>query len=280
MDEPCSALDPIATLKVEELIDELKSRYTIVIVTHNMQQAARVADSTVFMLDGEVVEHAPTERDLHQPLRRAHRALRDRQVRLGLMQRDPPSVPRGPQGELEDQVIGGLDLVISAARPCAQESLSLSGRGARVRSSSPTTAGSTGAISGGPSGDPLVAGAAGAGGRRTCGSSRRCCTSMRCMERMGDQCVNIAKLVPLSGYESPKDKRDHGCDRPKMGAARRAPRYAQAQGRAAPRATCGPSPRGPRPARTPEINAAQPRDLQAARSRSAMTSTCGNGGCS
>jgi len=60
MDEPCSALDPIATLKVEELIDELKRRYTIVIVTHNMQQAARVADSTVFMLDGEVVEHAPT----------------------------------------------------------------------------------------------------------------------------------------------------------------------------------------------------------------------------
>jgi phosphate transport system ATP-binding protein len=61
MDEPCSALDPIATLRVEELIDELKERYTIVIVTHNMQQAARVANSTVFMLDGEVVEHAPTD---------------------------------------------------------------------------------------------------------------------------------------------------------------------------------------------------------------------------
>jgi phosphate transport system ATP-binding protein len=60
MDEPCSALDPIATLKVEELISELKEQYTIVIVTHNMQQAARVADTTVFMLDGEVVEHAPT----------------------------------------------------------------------------------------------------------------------------------------------------------------------------------------------------------------------------
>jgi phosphate transport system ATP-binding protein len=60
MDEPCSALDPIATLKVEELIAELVERYTIVIVTHNMQQAARVAMSTVFMLDGEVIEHAPT----------------------------------------------------------------------------------------------------------------------------------------------------------------------------------------------------------------------------
>ena len=60
MDEPCSALDPVATLKIEELIHELKSRYTIVIVTHNMQQAARVANSTAFMLDGEVIEHAPT----------------------------------------------------------------------------------------------------------------------------------------------------------------------------------------------------------------------------
>jgi phosphate transport system ATP-binding protein len=60
MDEPCSALDPVATLKVEELIDELKERYTIVIVTHNMQQAARVANTTVFMLDGLLIEHAPT----------------------------------------------------------------------------------------------------------------------------------------------------------------------------------------------------------------------------
>jgi phosphate transport system ATP-binding protein len=60
MDEPCSALDPIATLKVEELIADLKERYTIVIVTHNMQQAARVADTTAFMLNGEMVEHAET----------------------------------------------------------------------------------------------------------------------------------------------------------------------------------------------------------------------------
>jgi phosphate transport system ATP-binding protein len=60
MDEPCSALDPVATLKIEELIDELKERYTIVIVTHNMQQAARVAGTTAFMLGGELIEHAPT----------------------------------------------------------------------------------------------------------------------------------------------------------------------------------------------------------------------------
>jgi phosphate transport system ATP-binding protein len=61
MDEPCSALDPIATLRIEELIDELKTRVTIVIVTHNMQQAARVADRTAFMLDGRLVEVGPTQ---------------------------------------------------------------------------------------------------------------------------------------------------------------------------------------------------------------------------
>jgi phosphate transport system ATP-binding protein len=60
MDEPASALDPASTLKIEELVDELKSRYTIVIVTHNMQQAARVADTTAFMLDGELIEHGAT----------------------------------------------------------------------------------------------------------------------------------------------------------------------------------------------------------------------------
>ena len=61
MDEPCSALDPVATLKIEELIDQLKTRVTIVIVTHNMQQAARVADRTAFMLDGKLIEIGPTQ---------------------------------------------------------------------------------------------------------------------------------------------------------------------------------------------------------------------------
>ncbi|MFT4036458.1 MAG: phosphate ABC transporter ATP-binding protein PstB [Patulibacter sp.] len=61
MDEPCSALDPIATLKVEELITELKDQFTIVIVTHNMQQAARVADRTAFFLLGDLVEVADTQ---------------------------------------------------------------------------------------------------------------------------------------------------------------------------------------------------------------------------
>src|SRR6516162_1638704 len=59
-DEPCSALDPISTAKIEELMDELKDYYTIVIVTHNMQQAARVSDFTAFMYLGELVEFGPT----------------------------------------------------------------------------------------------------------------------------------------------------------------------------------------------------------------------------
>jgi phosphate transport system ATP-binding protein len=67
MDEPCSALDPIATLKIEELIDELKRRVTIVIVTHNMQQAARVADRTAFLLDGRLVEVGPTQEIFTKP---------------------------------------------------------------------------------------------------------------------------------------------------------------------------------------------------------------------
>ena len=61
MDEPCSALDPQATARIEELMRELKNNYTIVIVTHNMQQAARVSDETGFMLLGELVEFGPTQ---------------------------------------------------------------------------------------------------------------------------------------------------------------------------------------------------------------------------
>jgi phosphate transport system ATP-binding protein len=67
MDEPASALDPISTLKIEELVEELKHSITIVIVTHNMQQAARVADSTAFMLNGELVEHGPTSKIFTNP---------------------------------------------------------------------------------------------------------------------------------------------------------------------------------------------------------------------
>jgi len=67
MDEPASALDPIATAKIEDLIHELKSRYTIAIVTHNMQQAARVSDQTAFFYMGELVEVGPTEQIFTNP---------------------------------------------------------------------------------------------------------------------------------------------------------------------------------------------------------------------
>ncbi|MFZ3172734.1 MAG: phosphate ABC transporter ATP-binding protein PstB [Carboxydocellales bacterium] len=67
MDEPTSALDPISTLKIEELIKELKSRYTIIIVTHNMQQAARVSDATAYFLNGEMIEYDETEIIFTQP---------------------------------------------------------------------------------------------------------------------------------------------------------------------------------------------------------------------
>jgi phosphate transport system ATP-binding protein len=67
MDEPASALDPIATVKIEDLIHQLKERYTIVIVTHNMQQAARVSDRTAFFYVGELVEVGPTEQIFTNP---------------------------------------------------------------------------------------------------------------------------------------------------------------------------------------------------------------------
>jgi phosphate transport system ATP-binding protein len=67
MDEPASALDPAATLRIEELAVELKEEYTVVIVTHNMQQASRVSDWTLFMLYGEVVEFAPTQKMFTNP---------------------------------------------------------------------------------------------------------------------------------------------------------------------------------------------------------------------
>lgn len=70
MDEPCSALDPIATLKIEELISELSQNYTIVIVTHNMQQAARVSQYTGFFLNGKLVEYAPTIDLFERPKRK------------------------------------------------------------------------------------------------------------------------------------------------------------------------------------------------------------------
>lgn len=67
MDEPCSALDPISTMKIEELIEQLKQNYTIIIVTHNMQQAGRISDYTAFFLNGEVIEFGMTEDLFYNP---------------------------------------------------------------------------------------------------------------------------------------------------------------------------------------------------------------------
>lgn len=67
MDEPTSALDPISTAKIEDLIDTLKKKYTIIIVTHNMQQAGRISDFTSFFLNGEVIESGPTDEVFYRP---------------------------------------------------------------------------------------------------------------------------------------------------------------------------------------------------------------------
>ena len=67
MDEPTSALDPISTLKIEDLAEELKDKYTIIIVTHNMQQASRISDKTAFFLHGEVVEYGETSQIFNNP---------------------------------------------------------------------------------------------------------------------------------------------------------------------------------------------------------------------
>jgi len=67
MDEPCSALDPIATAKIEDLINELKKNYTVVIVTHNMQQAARVSDYTGFFYLGKLIEYGKTKQIFENP---------------------------------------------------------------------------------------------------------------------------------------------------------------------------------------------------------------------
>ena len=88
MDEPCSALDPISTLAIEDLIAELKEDYTIVIVTHNMQQAARVSDQTAFFnleatgKPGRLVEIDDTEKIFSNPTAEGHRGLHLGSVRL------------------------------------------------------------------------------------------------------------------------------------------------------------------------------------------------------
>ena len=71
MDEPCSALDPIATARIEDLIEKLKGTYTIVIVTHNMQQAARVSERTAFFCLGKLIEYGQTDKLFTNPRKKA-----------------------------------------------------------------------------------------------------------------------------------------------------------------------------------------------------------------
>ncbi len=82
MDEPCSALDPIATTKIESLIHELRQKYTIVIVTHSMQQAARVSDYTAFLYLGRLVEFGETQEALHHSRKERDRGLHHRSLRV------------------------------------------------------------------------------------------------------------------------------------------------------------------------------------------------------
>ena len=97
MDEPCSALDPIATAKIEELIHELKKDLTIVIVTHNMQQAARVSEWTGFFLLGELVEFGATKELFTESAREADRGLHHRPVRIATARPPIAAARRGPK---------------------------------------------------------------------------------------------------------------------------------------------------------------------------------------
>ena len=82
MDEPTSALDPRATLRIEDLIDELRGKYTIIIVTHNMQQAARVSDFTAFMYEGILIEFGATKEAIHETQGEADRRLYHGEIRI------------------------------------------------------------------------------------------------------------------------------------------------------------------------------------------------------
>ena len=153
MDEPCSALDPVATLAIEDLIGELKSKYTIVIVTHNMQQAARASDLTAFFnleetgKPGRLVEIGPTEKIFTQPAREGDRGLRQRPLRLRAAtdgaRRDAQRIPGGTRQRSRPALSTAST---SSARRCSVRWRRSSTRTSSWRrSSSPTTIASTAA---------------------------------------------------------------------------------------------------------------------------------------
>ena len=173
MDEPCSALDPIATLKIEELIHELKQRYTIVIVTHNMQQAARVADTTAFMLAGEMIEHAATDKIFSNAGRQPHGGVRHREVRLRWAARGA-STSRRSSSASRSRRWAGSTWSSSSSTACSRRSSTRTS--SSRRSSSSTTTASTAATSRSTRGSSRCWPAR-RRWRATCGSSPRCCTS-------------------------------------------------------------------------------------------------------
>ena len=145
MDEPCSALDPIATLKIEELIYSLKEKYTIVIVTHNLQQAARVSDRTAFFWLGRLVEYGAHPGHVHEAAGEADRGLHHGPVRLERPQEKDrhgtTSFRRRAAGAQEPPARAWARWSRSACTaPCTRSS---SARPRRPRSSSPATRRST-----------------------------------------------------------------------------------------------------------------------------------------
>ena len=211
MDEPCSALDPISTGRIEDLMMELKENYSIVIVTHNMQQAARVSDRTAFFtVELDDVGQAPDGprgrvrrdgQDLHEPRRQAHGGLRDGQVRL--MAREAHRLRfQDELRTLEEQALGALDMVVTAmdrtlealehqdielASIVVADDDRIDGRYLEVHQ---------GILS------LLALQAPVAGDLRVVAALLHV---IRSAERMGDQCVNIAKLLPIVGHEAPVD---------------------------------------------------------------------------
>ena len=143
MDEPASALDPIATQRIEELIYQLRSAYTIVIVTHNMQQAARVSDMTAFFWLGKLVEFDRTEKIFTNSEREAHRGLRHRTLWVDhdrpIIARQPDALSRAISPTLKQQLVemGSLVEARVAQADRAASSRTISTRSTRSPSATP-----------------------------------------------------------------------------------------------------------------------------------------------
>ena len=279
MDEPCSALDPISTGKIEDLMMDLKREYSIVIVTHNMQQAARVSDKTAFFtveLDdeehrsGRVVEFDDTDKIFTNPSDSAYGGIRHRQGGLACRRRLAATFRRS-SSKLEEQALGGLDMVVDAldraletvqhqdvelASMVISDDDRIDGRYLEVHQ---------GVLS------LLALQAPVAGDLRLVAAVLHI---IKNMERMGDQCVNMAKLVPLAGHNPPSDERVLSHIQRMGEQARQQVIQSQAGLRAAERrAGAGPGP--PRRRDRP----AEPRGLHASHWRSATIRTLANGRC-